>query len=257
MKNVSKFMTALSILLTSNLNASSPETLQIVTEHLPPFQIFDKGEIKGYATEIIRSSLNIEEVPYKISAYPWPRAFKLATEEPNTCIYSIARSPEREDKLHWLTQITSTKNEFFGLADNKSINIQTVEDVKRYNVAVIRNDIAHEMLLNLGFEENKNLFVINNTFSMLKQLISKKGLDLILVDPFAIHYRAEFHKLDPKQFQSYMELDVEPFDLYFACNKNTDEKTLKKLQASLDKFKASDAFDELKMKWRGKGVKNN
>ena len=54
------------------------------------------------------------------------------------------------------------------------MNIKTVEDVKRYNVAVIRNDIAHEILLNLGFVENEDLFVINNSFSMLKQLISKK-----------------------------------------------------------------------------------
>ena len=80
---------------------------------------------------------------------------------------------------------------------------------------------------------------------------------MLLVDPFTIQYRALFHKFDPTLFQSYMVLNVEPFDLYFAFNKNTDEDKLKKRQSSLDNFMASQSFIELKEKWRGKGVQSN
>lgn len=76
--------------------------IEVVTEHLPPFQIDTPTKILGFATEIVSTALSSTPYTFKISIYPWARSYNMALNKKNTCIYSMARTPERENKFIWV-----------------------------------------------------------------------------------------------------------------------------------------------------------
>ncbi|WP_448213415.1 substrate-binding periplasmic protein [Colwellia sp. MEBiC06753] len=230
--------------------AQQPDTIRFLTEHLPPFQIYDKGEVGGFTTEIIDTALKTTSLNYKFTVYPWTRAYNMAQKLKNTCIYSIARTPEREPLFKWLQVIAHSDSTFIGLSDDKHIKINSIEDAKRYKIAVIRDDATHQILLKKGFEEGVNLFVVNNTYSLLKLLVQRKGIDLILADIMTVQYRAAFDGLSPDLFKPYYKLNEKPLDFYLACSLSTPDETVSTINNALTELITSDQQQAIIQRWK-------
>ncbi len=238
-------------LITHYVNAS-PTTLTIVTEQLPPFQMQSADGVTGYATEIIKAILLEAKIDFKITLYPWTRAYNLAIKKENTCIYSIARTSEREQLFQWTKPIASTNSSFIGLVSNKNIKMTKLEDAKKYITAVIKDDITHQLLLKNGFIEGEHFYVVNNPNSLLKLLTTRKKIDLILVDYLTIKYRAQYDHIDPKIFTPYLHLNKKPLNFYLACSKKTDPIIIDHISESLDNIKAKGVYQKIIDKWLNK-----
>jgi polar amino acid transport system substrate-binding protein len=112
------------LLMSSHWYSNTQESdLVFVTEHLPPFQIEQNNEVKGYTTEIIKKALSHTDLSPIFKVYPWSRSYQIAQERKNTCIYAIARTPQREALFKWIDVITTTNSHFIGLKENNNINI--------------------------------------------------------------------------------------------------------------------------------------
>jgi polar amino acid transport system substrate-binding protein len=230
--------------------------IEVVTEHLPPFQIDTPTEILGFATEIVSTALSSTPYTFNISIYPWARSYNMALNKKNTCIYSIARTPERENKFLWVNTIAERNVSLIGLTD-RNLNIASFEDAKKYMTAVIRDDVTHQLLVSQGFKEGVNLFVVNNTHSLLTLLAKRESIDLILADGFTINYRAQFNNLDPKIFEKVYQLNTKPLDYYFACNIKTNPEVIKQLRHSINQMKVSGQIDKIIDDWQYPLIKVN
>jgi len=244
MKQVLVFM-----LLTLTTHSVKGNQINIVTEHLPPFQIVENNSVTGYATEIINETLSHTNLTSSIKGYPWTRAYNMALNNKNTCIYSIARTPNREDLFQWVGEITYTDSYFIGLKSRTDIKISSVEDAKQYKVAVIRDDVTHQTMKSYGFEENKNLYIVNNTYSLLKLLHDSKSIDLILADDLTIKYRALFNGLSPELFTTFHKMNISPFIFYLACSKTTDSAVINQLSEGLKTIKKNGVKNRIEDKW--------
>ena len=98
----------IALLIFTHILHAEPVHLNIVTEQLPPFQMRIVDGIGGYVTEIITASLAQTSFSYDISIYPWARAFNLDLHKKNTCVYSIARTQEREALFQWTRSVATT-----------------------------------------------------------------------------------------------------------------------------------------------------
>jgi polar amino acid transport system substrate-binding protein len=127
----------------------------VVTAHLAPFQIVNSTSITGLSTEIVKATLDVSGLDYNIEAYEWSLSFNRARQEPNVCIYSLARIPARNTLFHWVGHITSSMVSLYSLANN-SLFIDNIDDAKKHMTAVIKDDVIHHYLLDIGFEEGKN-----------------------------------------------------------------------------------------------------
>ncbi len=230
---------------------SSAQELMIVTEHSPPYQILNKdNQVEGFSTEVIRAALAITPYKYQIQIYPWSRAFVMAKEKSNTCIYLISNNTERAKFFQWVAPIVPTNDYFISLSNRTDINISNIEDIKNYKVAVLKDDRTHQMMLKLGFEENKNLYIINNTYSMLKLLMTRDNIDFILADTVNVKYRAKFNNIDPKLFKTYFKLNKTPVNLNFACSLSTPVKTVNTLKAAINTIKKDGTYQKIAQKWQ-------
>lgn len=224
-------------------------SLSIVTEHLSPFQIVTKDKkITGFATEVVEESLERVGVEYTLKANAWAQTYAQALNKPNTCVYSLARTPEREKKFIWVGKIATTDTYFYSLAA-KNINLNNFDEAYQYRVAAIRDDVSHQFLLSKGFVENQNLYVADNYDGLVKLLDLRKGsIDLIILNESLLKNRSMSDK-ERAKYKKGIKLTDLSLQFYLACNLNTPKQLTTYLSSALMSVKHDGTYQAIKTKW--------
>ena len=221
--------------------------IRILGEHYPPFQFQTAQGISGFASEIISTALDQAELSYQMHIITWPRAYELAQKRENTCIYSIARTADREEYFQWSPTISITKLSFIGLAE-KNIQISSIDDAKQYKIAVVKHDLSHQTLLKQGFEEGKNLIVMQHTDSLLSLLKMRKGIDLVIADELSLFYRANQSGISFNQYKNYFDFSS-PLSFHLACSNKTDKTLFDNIYTAIEAFKKTEHYQFIIDKW--------
>jgi polar amino acid transport system substrate-binding protein len=223
--------------------------ISILTEHLAPFQIVSADSIKGLSTEIVTATLDESDFEYDITSYPWALSYSRAKHEKNTCVYSLARIPQREPLFHWIGHIASSTISLYSL-QTSPIVVSKIEDAKKYNVAVIRDDVTHQFLLSKGFKENENLYVVDNYNALLKLLdISSRNIDLVALNDDLLKYRVK-NMSDTSKYKSLFQFKELTLNFHLACSLSTDQKIVNKLINVMNRLEKNDVFFGIRNKWK-------
>lgn len=235
-------------------NQQVPTTVQrpihIVTESLPPYQVYTQGKIEGFSTEVVKEVFKRADIPYSLSINSWTRSYNLTLQRKGVCIYSIARLAFREPLFHWVGNITNTNMVIFGAKGHPPYQLKSIEEAQQYTAAVIKDDITHQALLKSGFKDGENLYVVENTSSLLKLLTSRDDIDLIVADDITIHYRARLANIDMSKISRLFEMPDLPLNFYLACNKDTDKNVLSKLEQALIDLKRDGSYQKIFERWQ-------
>ena len=91
------------------LNASSSIAKQlVVTEVLPPYQLYNENNVlSGFSVEVLEALFKITKDDIDLKVLPWARAYRTALNKPNTLIFSLSRSPSRENLFFWGGKLTT------------------------------------------------------------------------------------------------------------------------------------------------------
>ena len=225
--------------------------ISLVTEHLPPYQVIsDNNQVTGVSTDIIKEVMRRSQFNYSINAYSWVRSYNLAQNKKNHCIYSIARLPSREKLFTWVGAITEVNNAVIWGLKEDNIDVETLEDIKQYTTAVNKNDVTHLGLLDRGFEENKHLYILNNTKSLITLLVSRPEIDFIVADDITIGYRAEIVGVKKSQLKRIYEIKDLPLDFHLACSNSTDKSIVNKLKESLADIHKDGSYRKILRHWQ-------
>ncbi|MDF2179384.1 transporter substrate-binding domain-containing protein [Aliiglaciecola sp. CAU 1673] len=222
------------------LNAahSAEPKLLVVTESLPPFQIQRAGgNIEGIATNKVRQLLSGLALDAEIEMMPWARAYLMAQSEPNVLIYSIVRTPFRENLFHWIGVLVSTKTHFIALRDRQDIHITDVDDLSQYRIAVKRDDVITEWLERSGIRSN--LVQIKNTQSTLAMLLLGR-VDLIPGSKIHIEYMCQLEGCTLDQLAFLYEIKEVNNDFYLAASLGTPLPLVETLRTALSAINAEE-----------------
>ncbi|HYD81196.1 MAG TPA: transporter substrate-binding domain-containing protein [Paucimonas sp.] len=125
--------------------------LDVTTEENAPFNYLDSQQrIAGISTEIVLELGRRAGIPMKIQLTPWARAYQLAINMPDTCVYSTARLPERETLFKWIGPISTNKWALFARGDFNQ-RIDTLDDARKYRIGGVVMDAKVTYLKSLGF----------------------------------------------------------------------------------------------------------
>ncbi|WP_206485240.1 transporter substrate-binding domain-containing protein [Thalassotalea sp. G2M2-11] len=246
----------LATLLSHQALANTHTELFLVTEHLPPYQVVNENhQISGFAVDIVREVINRTGYEYQLHAYSWLRSYNLTLQKPNHCIFSIARIPIREEHFKWIGQITETNNAvLWGLKKPNAPKITDINQAKNYITAVNKNDVTHLGLLKHGFMENKHLYVLEHTKSLINLLSTRPEIDFIVADDITIGYRAKLAGVDIDALERVYEMKDLPLNFYLACNKQTESSVVNTLKKSLQSVHNDGFYQQTLSQWQDKMV---
>lgn len=209
--------------------------LMVVTEDIAPYSYREDGEVKGMSTEVVEAVLEGAGYRAKIEVLPWARSFHLAQTRPNTLLYSVIRTPEREEMFAWIGAVAPYRVSLYKLADNDAIALTTLDEAKPYRVGVYLADAKHDYLTNRGFQ---NLDPVeSDVFNLRKLLLGR--IDLMAIDDAALGQLLKSEGVEPTRLQRAVSIPELSGETYLAINKTSDADLITALQDSLTALTAN------------------
>ncbi len=209
-----------------------------MTEELPPYNFSQDNQVHGISADILLQLMEKNNIPTTrgdIQLLPWPRAYIMVQNKPGSILFSTARTPKRERLFKWVGPITDLTIGLIALKKN-NIQLQSLEDVKKYRVGTIRDGAPEQLVLKAGIEE-KDLDRIASPDSNIKKLQAGR-IDLFAFSVPSTRYLMIKLGIDPDNYESVFTL--KHADLYYAFHKDTDDQLIQALNTTLQELKKPD-----------------
>lgn len=239
-------ISGIALLLLSGFLSGKEPPVRVVTEMLPPYQIQNNTQLDGFSVEVVRLLLQEIELDLSIEVMPWPRAFKIASTQPNVIIFSIARSPERESQFHWIGHLHTERYAFFKLDSNTSVATNNLATLNSYSIAIARDTIVEDYAKKL---ELSNLELTTDIKQMLLMLKSQR-VDVVFDAEAAVRYYAQNLAGESDKIVKLYELDNLSSELYVAVNKNSSPALVEGLRMAFQKLAEGEKLKTIRQKWR-------
>jgi len=207
------------------------EDITVVTEDWRPYNYAEGGKIVGVSAEIVEAVLQKARVSFTHQLFPWDRSYKMALEDKNVLIYTIARTPEREKLFKWVGSLAPRMVYLFKLKKRTDIRLTTLADAKRYKIGVVREDATTKFLLKKGFVENRQLEIVATEEINQRNLFAGK-IDLITGNELSI--APQINGLGLAYADVEKTLLLVKGDYYMAFSRTTDDATVNRVKKALD-----------------------
>lgn len=212
-------------------------TFTVYVGTVPPFTMVNEDcSITGAAVDVVTTIMERAGFPLDVATFrsiSWARAVEDTETTPNTMLFGVARTPQREHRFKWVGPIASLN---LGLVGTKSrrIVISSPEDIKMYQIGAIRNSgPVHIMQSQYGVSDSQLTLLATDEqqFKMLKA----NRVDLIAQADTAAPSWIEKVGMDQSEFE--MVYVLKHLKLFIAFNKEMDDAEIAKIQAELDLMK--------------------
>jgi len=235
------------LLFASTTHASKASGINIVTEHLEPYQILmPSGELSGFAIDVVRELQAMIGNQDRIQVMPWARAYNTALRQPNTLIFSIARTSFREDKFHWVGSLIVEKLYLWSLDPALVNTINSIESFSPRSIATERNSNVEQYLTRLNYPSIKRVVMETQNMKML----FRHRVDAIAGSELSLKHRAKSLGLPFEDMHKLFVIKPLESNLSLAFSKQTPAETVAKFRNAFEKLKQSPRFKEIQRKWQ-------
>ena len=201
----------------------------------------ENGENKGFCTDIVAAVLKKAGLSARIRTYPWSRAYETALRKKNTLIYTIARTPERENLFHWIGVIVSGKTYLFSRKQDPIV-LDSLEQARTYRIGAVRDGIRAKYLASKGFD---HLDLVEDTRTNAVKLINRR-IDLWVEDELSANYTMRKLGVNPDAFiHKAFGLDLK-LDGYMAFSRDTDQALVALFRRTLESLIQDGTYDKIK-----------
>ncbi len=219
----------------SQANTQTPHVL-IVTEHLPPYQLTENNILVGGSVGTQVKQLITKVLPnHTIEVLTWSRAYQIALVRPNTIIFSLVRTPSRENKFIWIGKVAQVTTKLIALKDSELEPVTELTELHNILIGVKRDDAIATHLVDKGFEFEKNLVEIVNTYSTM-QMLEKGRIDVIPSNNQVIKFYCQSTGCNKADFKTIYTLEDLSEEFYLAVSLGSDEELVKQLRAEFAKL---------------------
>lgn len=189
------------------------------------------GKLTGMDIEIVSALQKRVGNTDDIQLVPWTRGLKYLDTNPNTLLFSMARSKEREKLYQWIGPISVSVYGFYAKSGTQVV-ITNLDDARKVeSIGVYRNDVRDKFLTDHGFT---NLDRTSNNESNLKKLMAGR-VDIIASSALGIRAEiklAGYTMNDVKFLYAFLKLPI-----YIAASRQTDPKIVATWNAALESMK--------------------
>lgn len=208
--------------------------LSYLTEQYKPYNYQAAGELPaGLAVELLHRiwrQTGTAEQP--IQVLPWPRAYNQLNVQPDTVLFSTARTKEREPLFKWACPIARSPIVLIALKESR-IRLSSLKDASRYRIAAILDDVGHQLLLSQQVDPE----AIHTTRTLLPALrqLPMHRTDLIASNGPVAWQQLQEMGVDLSRYEEVWTLGNEEF--CYAFNRQIDDARVQQFQQALDRVR--------------------
>lgn len=218
-------------------------TLQLLTEHFPPYNYQDGDRITGINAEIIHRLCEITNTECSMQLYPWLRAYEYTLQNPQGGLFTTSRTPERQTKFQWVGPLASSRAFLYRLKSRPQVNPSDLQQAQQFGIAVARGDVYEEFLLQSGFIRGKNLLDFPSKSAPIALFLQGK-VDLIIGSELVMPAWLAAHQASVDLVEPVLELETKG-DNYLALNLAVPPAQVDALQQALDEMKRSGEYQRI------------
>jgi polar amino acid transport system substrate-binding protein len=222
--------------------------LKLLTEENPPLNYTEGKKLTGMGTEVVQEMGRRAKVKLDFEVMAWSKAYEKAQADKETCLYSTARLPNRENAFKWVGPIAVNKWGLFALGGFKQ-EIKSLNDAKPFRIGGVARDAKTEFLKQWGV--TNVVEVENDRLNPGKLTLNRKEgqkIDLWITSVASAKQTAERAKV-PGVKLVYLVREEES---YLACSPRTSAETLKALAGALDGMKKDGSYDKIVKSWNNR-----
>lgn len=241
-----KFLISL-VFLVSSLISAEVDKIKIITENSPSSNMVIDGKLTGYGVDILEKMLqkvNSDKTRDDFEVLPWARGYSMVQKDPNTMLFAMLRTKQREKLFKWVGPIDNSIVALIAKKERK-IKINSIEDMKKYSIGTVKDDVAELAVKELGITSFDSISGTKAIETSIKKLQRDR------IDLFAYSYVIDTWKIkgfNPKEYENVYTLKED--SLYYAFHKDTDQKILDQLQNALDSLKKQGIVKEIISKYK-------
>lgn len=229
--------------LTGTAGAQTIDDLNLYTESYAPLNFEKDGQLTGITIDVMEEMLKragSKQTRKDIKLLPWARGYVYVQNRPNTALFAMTRTKNREQLFHWVGPITKARIVLIG-KEKLTRKISSLDQLTDSRIVAVNNDVGHQLLLAQGMEPD-NIQVISqpdNAVSLLaidrvqywayEQIVANWYLDTIGDGSagYSTHYV------------------LSESDYYFAFNRNTDRRIIIELRKALESMRKDGKLDQI------------
>ncbi|MBL4680448.1 MAG: transporter substrate-binding domain-containing protein [Pseudomonadales bacterium] len=223
--------------------------IEVLTEQYYPLNYTESGKdddpIIGFSTELVKAVMNESGFNYDIKLVPWARAVRAIDTRENVIVYSMARSPDREDKYHWIGEIWPGTIVLYGLKEKFTPIPKSIDEIKHLRVGISINSVAGNYLQVNGFTQ---LYSVKST-NYLK-LLQRGRIDLFPFIDFSMVLIADREGYDRDKIVAVLKMSEISMPLSIAASKQTKPEIVSRLRKAYKNTIDSGTYDKIMLPFK-------
>lgn len=219
--------------------------LLVVTEPWPAYNTFSNDNTAdGAHALIVQRALALSGLQAQTGVYPWARAMALAQSRPNTLLFSLARTPERESKFIWIGKLSQTQQFLWRLETPVHEPDPSLQQILRCcSICTVRKDVSEETLRQQDSEHSMQLVLTGSHNDCLRMLRSGSVAYMV-----ASSYRIEAtlqQSSPPAPSLHKSSAIAPPRTLFLAASHGTPGSTISKLRHAMKQMQQSGELERI------------
>lgn len=220
------------------------DSLRYLTEEFRPYQYEEDGRPTGLAVEVLQlmwDEMGVAE--QHIEFLPWQRAYEMTIMEPNTILFSMVRTPQREPQFKWVGPIQPARTIMIARSDS-ALTIDSVTDLTGKAIGVIKEYAAESILRKYAIEHRIHVVP---TITIAVNLLVSQRIQMLCMEERAFNRQIAEMGLSPSMFKTLWVLhDSKPS---FAFHLSTPDSIIVEFQKALDTVRTTQAYKQILKKY--------
>jgi len=219
---------------------SEPFGLTVLTEQYPPFNYMENGALKGLSYDLLAlmlADLDQPELLERIELVPWARGYQMVQYQPNTLLFSMVRTEQRENLVSWVGPILTNYAACIGKTElsGEFTARPRAESLRGKAVGVIRKDVV-DQLVHADADFSQAKIELIDYPSQAVELLEHDRLDLWCYTKEAVQFYFNQKGVALSNYTTLVDLGPSG-ELYYSLHRDTDPAIVDALQAALDRLK--------------------
>ena len=205
--------------------AAATPYLYLMTEFSPPTSMKIGEQIGGSGTEKVREIMKRVGIHYDLELLPWKRAYTVALQRADACLFSTTRTPERENLFKWVGPTDEAEWVLLGRAD-RNWQLHSLEDARLLRIGTYNGDARNDYLRERGFQVDP----------APNDMINPRKLLLNRIDLWAASLRRGSVVLERNGWTGKIVplLTFNRVKVYLSCNPGVPDALIERMNAALE-----------------------